>query len=159
MAPFNGPPDDSSWPQLSPERVPSNTSRPSKNPLQSGPVPRSSDPAVDSWDLSRNNNESTGVGPRRATTGSRPMPGAPLSYSDMLRKSSPRERNGAPVARPAAIPSQQLRTKSPRPAERRITAAPAAQSSSHQTVARHNSSDGQVRGHIVEVLAFYYPHQ
>jgi hypothetical protein len=144
MAPFNGPPDDSSWPQLSPERVPPNTSSPSKNPLQSGPVPRPSDPAVNSWDLSRNNNESTGVGPRRATTG---------------KKSSPRVRNGAPDARPAAIPSQQLRTKSPRPADGRITAAPAAQSSSHQAVARHNPSDCQVRVHIVEVLAFYYPHQ
>ena len=157
MAPFSGPPDDSSWPQLSPESAPPNTPSLSKNP-QSGPVPRSSDPAVDSRDLSRNNNESTGVGPRRATTGSGPMPGARLSYSDMLRKSSPRESNGTPDARPAAIPSQQLRMESTRPAERRITAVPAAQSSSHQTVARHDSSDGQVRVHIVKVLAFCYPH-
>ena len=159
MAPFSGPPDSSSWPQLSPEIAPSNTPTLSKNP-QSGPVPRSSDPAVDPKDLSRNNNESTGVESRRATTGSGPMPGARLSYSDMLRKSSPRERNGTPDARPAAIPNQQLRTKSTRPAERRIAAVPAAQSSSHQTVARHNFSDGQVRVHIVKVLAFCYdPHQ
>ena len=159
MAPLFGPTEVPSWPQLSPESVPPNTSSPSKNPPQSGPVPRSSDPAVDTGDLSRNNNELTGVGPRRATAGSGPMPGARLSYSDMLRKSSPRERNAAPNARPAAIPSQQLRTKSPRPAERRITAVPAAQSSSHQTVAGHEPSDGQVRVHIVEVLAFYHPHQ
>jgi len=151
MVPASGPHDDS-WPQLPPGRALSNTPRPSNKPSQSGLVSGSNDITASSRDLSRNDNESATVGSRRATSGA--MPGGRLSYSDMLRNNPPRERlDGAPDARPAAVPSQQSRTKS-RPAERRTTAVPVTESSSHQTVARHNSRGGQVRAHTVMVLTF-----
>ena len=153
MASTSGPHDDDSWPQLPPGRALPNTPRPSNKPSQSGLVSRSNDITVASRDLSRNNNESADVGSRRAT--SRPMSGERHSYSDILRIAPPREHmEGAPDARPVAIPGQQLRTRSPRPTERRTTAIPAAESSSHQTVASRNSRGGQVRVHIVVVLAF-----
>jgi len=152
MVPASGPHDDS-WPQLPPGRALPNTPRPSNKPSQSGLVSGSNDITASSRDLSRNDNESATVGSRRATSGA--TPGGRLSYSDMLRNNRPRERiDGAPDARPADVPNQQSRTRSPRPAERRTTAVPVAESSSHQTVARGNSRGGQVRVHIVVVLTF-----
>ena len=153
MVPASGPHDDDSWPQLPPGRALPSTPRPSNKPSQPGLVSTSNNITVAPRDLSWNNNESVDVGSRRAT--SRPMSGERHSYSDILRIAPPREHmEGAPDARPAAVSGQQLRTRSPRPTERRTTAVPAAQSSSHQTVARRDSRDGQVRVHTVVVLAF-----
>ena len=154
MASTIDPLDDYPWPQLPPGGTLPRTSRPSNNPPQSGLVPRSSDITVDSRDLSWNINESTAVGIRRATSGL--MSGGRVSYSDTLRNTPPRECiDGAPeTSGPAAVLYQQSRKRSPHPAERRTTAEPAAQSSSHQTVARRNSRDGQVGVHIVVVSAF-----
>ena len=153
MIPASGPPDDGPWPQLSPGRALPNTPRPSNRPPQSGLVSGSTDLTASSRDLSRNNNESATVGSRRATSG--PMSGGRLSYSEILRNNTQREStDGAPDARPAAVSVHQSRTRSSRPAERRTTVVPAAQPSSHQTVARRDSRDGQVRAHVVEVLAF-----
>lgn len=148
-----GPLDDYSWPQLPLERPLPYTPRPSNNPPQSDLVPWSGDITVDSRYLSWNNDESTDVGSRRAT--SWPMLGGLLSYSDILRNAPPRERiDGAPDAIPAAAPGQQSWTRSPRPVERRTIAVPAAESSTRQTATRLHSQDGQVRVHIVVVLAF-----
>jgi len=153
MASTSGPHDDDSWPQLPPGRALPNTPRPSNKPSQSDLVSGSNDVTASSRDLSRNDNESAAVGSRRATSGA--ISGGRPSYSDMLRNNAQRERiDGAPDARPAAVPGQQSRTRNPRPAERRTTAVPAAESSSHQTVASRNSRGGQVRVHIVVVLAF-----
>jgi hypothetical protein len=153
MIPSSGPHDDGSWPQLSPGRALPNTPRPSIRPSQSGPVSGSNDITASSRDLSRNDNELANVGSRRATSG--PLLGGRLSDSDILRNNAQRERiDGAPDPRPAAVPAQQSRTRSSRPAERQTTVVPAAQSSSHQTVAMRDSRDGQVRDHVVMVLAF-----
>ena len=153
MVPASGPHDDDSWQQLPPGRALPSTPRPSNKPSQSSLVSRSSDLTVTSRDLSRNNNESVTAGSRRATSGA--ISGGRLSYSDVLRNNPARERiDGAPDARPAVVPGQQSRMRSPRPAERQTTAVPLAESTSHQTVARRNSRGGQVRVHIVVVLAF-----
>ena len=153
MIPASGPHDDGPWPQLSPGRALPNTPRPSNRPSQSGLISGSNDITASSRDLSRNNNESATVGSRRATSG--PIPGGRLSYSEILRNNAQRgSTDGAPDVRPAAVPAQQSRMRSSRPAERRTTVVPAAQPSSHQTVAGRDSRDGQVRAHVVVVLAF-----
>jgi len=150
MAPTSGPNDDDSWPQLPPERALPYTPRPSNNPPQSDLVSRSNDITVDPRDLSQNSNESTDVGSRQAT--GEPVSGEPPPHPGTPSNTPQCElTDGAPEARPPAIPDQQLQTGSPRPAERRTIAVPAAGPSSLQTTASH---DVQVRVHIVVVLAF-----
>ena len=150
MVPASGPHDDDSWPQLPPGRAPPYTPRPSNKPPQSGLVSRSKDTTVTSMDPSRNNNESTDVGSRRATGSS--MSGGRLSYSDILRTTSPERNDGAQDARPGAASGHQSRPKRPRTAERRTTAVTTSESSGHPTVAGRNSRDDQVRVHTVVVL-------
>jgi hypothetical protein len=81
------------------------------------------------------------------------MSGGQLSYSEILRNNAQHEStNGAPDARPTAIPIQQSWMRSSHPAEGQTTVIPAAQPGGHQMVAGHDAWDGQVRAHIVVVL-------